>query len=106
MLTECWLALMKKPNNAIKRASRTRAVSKRPSDMGTLRWRKNTALCYQPIMKADTKALKLVRRPAPLDAAPGVEVAELEEYHGLTRDQMLKVHRTTYLSRRLDDKDI
>jgi 2-oxoisovalerate dehydrogenase E1 component len=74
--------------------------------MGTLRWRKNTALCYQPIMKADTKVLKLVRRPAPLDAAPGVEVAELEEYHGLTRDQMLQVYRTMYLSRRLDDKEI
>jgi 2-oxoisovalerate dehydrogenase E1 component len=57
-------------------------------------------------MKADTKVLKLVRRPAPLDAAPGVEVAELEEYHGLTRDQMLQVYRTMYLSRRLDDKEI
>ena len=57
-------------------------------------------------MKADTKVLKLVRRPAPLDAAPGVEDAELEEYHGLTRDQMLQVYRTMYLSRRLDDKEI
>ncbi len=83
-----------------------RYLAARPSDMGTLRWPKNTALCYQPIMKADTKVLKLVRRPAPLDAAPGVEVAELEEYHGLTRDQMLQVYRTMYLSRRLDDKEI
>jgi 2-oxoisovalerate dehydrogenase E1 component len=57
-------------------------------------------------MKADTKVLKLVRRPAPLDAAPGVEVAELEEYHGLTREQMVQVYRTMYLSRRLDDKEI
>ena len=57
-------------------------------------------------MKADTKVLKLVRRPAPLDAAPGVAVAELEEYHGLTREQMLQVYRTMYLSRRLDDKEI
>jgi 2-oxoisovalerate dehydrogenase E1 component len=57
-------------------------------------------------MKADTKVLKLVRRPAPLDAAPGVAVAELEEYHGLTREQMLQVYRSMYLSRRLDDKEI
>src|SRR5213596_1020037 len=57
-------------------------------------------------MKADTKVLKLVRRPAPLDAAPGVAVAELEEYHGLTREQMLQIFRTMYLSRRLDDKEI
>ena len=57
-------------------------------------------------MKTDTKVLKLVRRPAPLDTAPGVAVAELEEYHGLTREQMLQVYRTMYLSRRLDDKEI
>jgi 2-oxoisovalerate dehydrogenase E1 component len=57
-------------------------------------------------MKTDTKVLKLVRRPAALDNAPGVAVAELEEYHGLTREQMLQVFRTMYLSRRLDDKEI
>jgi 2-oxoisovalerate dehydrogenase E1 component len=57
-------------------------------------------------MKTDTKVLKLVRRPAALDNAPGVAVAELEEYHGLTREQMLQVYRTMYLSRRLDDKEI
>ncbi len=57
-------------------------------------------------MKTDTKVLKLVRRPAPLSTAPGVEVAELEEFHGLTREQMVQVYRTMYLSRRLDDKEI
>jgi 2-oxoisovalerate dehydrogenase E1 component len=57
-------------------------------------------------MKTDTKVLKLVRRPAALASGPGVAVAELEEYHGLTRDQMLQVYRTMYLSRRLDDKEI
>jgi 2-oxoisovalerate dehydrogenase E1 component len=57
-------------------------------------------------MRTDTKVLKLVRRPEPLDTAPGIEVAELEEYHGLTREQMLHLYRTMYLSRRLDDKEI
>src|ERR1700720_3371415 len=55
-------------------------------------------------MKADTKVLKLVRRPAPLDAAPGVAVAELEEYHGLTREQKLQVYRPLDLLRRILDK--
>ena len=57
-------------------------------------------------MKADTKVLKLVKRPEPLDGTPGLAVAELEEYHGLTRDQLVQVYHTMYLSRALDDKEI
>src|SRR2546423_2181984 len=57
-------------------------------------------------MKTDLKVLKLVKRFEPLDNAPGIEVAELEEHHGLTREQMIKAYRTMYLSRRLDDKEI
>jgi 2-oxoisovalerate dehydrogenase E1 component len=57
-------------------------------------------------MKPDLKVLKLVKRFEPLDNAPGVEVAELEEHHGLTREQLIKAYRTMYLSRRLDDKEI
>jgi len=57
-------------------------------------------------MKPDLKVLKLVKRFEPLDSAPGVAVAELEEHHGLTREQMIKAYRTMYLSRRLDDKEI
>jgi 2-oxoisovalerate dehydrogenase E1 component len=57
-------------------------------------------------MKADTKVLKLVKRPEPLDTAPGIDIAQLEEFHGLTREQLLHIYRTMYLSRRLDDKEI
>jgi 2-oxoisovalerate dehydrogenase E1 component len=57
-------------------------------------------------MKADTKVLKLVKRHDPLDMTPGVAVAELEEYHGLTRDQLLQVYHTMCLSRALDDKEL
>src|SRR6266478_1585547 len=57
-------------------------------------------------MKPDLKVLKLVKRFEPLGNAPGVAVAELEEHHGLTREQMIKAYRTMYLSRRLDDKEI
>src|SRR6267142_6671999 len=57
-------------------------------------------------MKTDSKILKLVKRPEPLDTAPGVAVAELEAYHGLTREQLLQLYHTMYLSRRLDDKEI
>src|SRR6267142_1524056 len=54
----------------------------------------------------DTKVLKLVKRPEPLDTAPGLAVAELEEYHGLTREHLLHIYHTMYLSRALDDKEI
>jgi 2-oxoisovalerate dehydrogenase E1 component len=57
-------------------------------------------------MKADTKVLKLVKRPEPLDSAPGLAVAELEEFHGLTRDQLLHLYQTMCLSRAVDDKEI
>ena len=57
-------------------------------------------------MKTDSKVLKLVKRPEPLDTAPGVAVAELEAYHGLTREQLLHLYHTMYLSRALDDKEI
>ena len=57
-------------------------------------------------MKPELKVLKLVKRFEPLDNAPGVAVAELEEHHGLTREQMIKAYRLMYLSRRLDDKEI
>ncbi|MDQ2855789.1 MAG: dehydrogenase E1 component subunit alpha/beta [Acidobacteriota bacterium] len=57
-------------------------------------------------MKTEPKILKLVKRPEPLDAAPGVAVAELEAYHGLTREQLLHLYHTMYLSRALDDKEI
>jgi 2-oxoisovalerate dehydrogenase E1 component len=57
-------------------------------------------------MKTDNKILKLVKRPEPLDSAPGVAVAELEAYHGLTREQLLHLYHTMYLSRALDDKEI
>src|SRR5258705_8278876 len=57
-------------------------------------------------MKTDSKILKLVKRPEPLDAAPGVAVAELEAFHGLTRDQLLHLYHTMYMSRALDDKEI
>src|SRR6267143_1632535 len=57
-------------------------------------------------MKTDKKILKLVKRPEPLDTAPGVAVAELEAYHGLTREQLLHLYHTMYLSRALDDKEI
>ncbi|HXM35393.1 MAG TPA: dehydrogenase E1 component subunit alpha/beta [Pyrinomonadaceae bacterium] len=61
---------------------------------------------YRVNMKPDLKVLKLVKRFEPLDNAPGVAVAELEEHHGLTREQLIKAYRTMYLSRRLDDKEI
>ncbi len=54
----------------------------------------------------DQKILKLVKRPEPLDTAPGVAVAELEAFHGLTRDQLMHLYHTMYLSRALDDKEI
>jgi 2-oxoisovalerate dehydrogenase E1 component len=54
----------------------------------------------------EPKILKLVKRPEPLDAAPGVAVAELEAYHGLTREQLLHLYHTMYMSRALDDKEI
>lgn len=57
-------------------------------------------------MKTEPKILKLVKRPEPLDTAPGVAVAELEAYHGLTREQLLHLYHTMYLSRALDDKEI
>ena len=57
-------------------------------------------------MKTDKKILKLVKRPEPLDTAPGVAVAELEAYHGLTREQLLHLYHTMYQSRALDDKEI
>jgi 2-oxoisovalerate dehydrogenase E1 component len=57
-------------------------------------------------MKTDKKILKLVKRPEPLDTAPGVAVAELEAFHGLTREQLLHLYHTMYLSRALDDKEI
>ena len=57
-------------------------------------------------MKTDSKILKLVKRPEPLDTAPGVAVAELEAYHGLTREHLLQLYHTMYLSRALDDKEI
>jgi 2-oxoisovalerate dehydrogenase E1 component len=57
-------------------------------------------------MKTDTKVLKLVKRDEPLDSAPGVDVAEVTEHHGLSRTQLLHVYRVMYLSRRLDDKEI
>src|SRR5882762_6455495 len=57
-------------------------------------------------MKTDKKILKLVKRPEPLDSAPGVAVAELEAYHGLTREQLVHLYYTIYLSRALDDKEI
>ncbi len=57
-------------------------------------------------MKTDKKILKLVKRPEPLDTAPGVAVAELEAFHGLTRDQLLHLYQTMYQSRALDDKEI
>jgi 2-oxoisovalerate dehydrogenase E1 component len=57
-------------------------------------------------MKTDSKILKLVKRPEPLDSAPGVAVIELEAFHGLTRDQLLHLYHTMYLSRALDDKEI
>lgn len=57
-------------------------------------------------MKTDSKILKLVKRPEPLDLAPGVAVAELEAYHGLTREQLLHLYHTMYMSRALDDKEI
>lgn len=57
-------------------------------------------------MKTEPKILKLVKRPEPLDTAPGVAVAELEAFHGLTREQLLQLYHTMYLSRALDDKEI
>src|SRR5262249_28462457 len=57
-------------------------------------------------MKTDSKVLKLVKRPEPLDSAPGVAVAEVEAYHGLSREQLLQLYHTMYLSRALDDKEI
>src|SRR3954453_1113290 len=57
-------------------------------------------------MKTDSKILKLVKRPEPLDSGPGVAVAELEAFHGLTHSQLLHLYHTMYMSRALDDKKI
>src|SRR5450432_3754242 len=102
----CSRALTKRADVATRREPLTSAVSKSPTVTGIPAWPKNIAKRYRVNMKPDLKVLKLVKRFEPLDNAPGVAVAELEEHHGLTREQMIRLYRTMYLSRRLDDKEI
>ena len=45
---------------------------------------------------------RAIRQPAPLAPADKGE----SEYHGLSREQMLSIYRTMYLSRKIDDKEI
>src|SRR5258706_4097853 len=105
MPTACWRALTRKLGSVMRPALPINASFMQPWGMGIPRWPRNIERLYQLSMKTDTKVLKLVRRPAALDNSPGVAVAELEEYHGLTREQLLRVYRTMYLSRRMDDKE-
>src|ERR1700687_1098464 len=93
-LTGCWPALTRKPDDAMRRGPLTNAVSKSPAVTGIPAWPQNIVRHYRANMKPDLKVLKLVKRFEPLDNAPGVAVAELEEHHGLTREQMLKAYRT------------
>ncbi|MGH9968992.1 MAG: alpha-ketoacid dehydrogenase subunit alpha/beta [Pyrinomonadaceae bacterium] len=45
-------------------------------------------------------------RPIPVSAALAPAAKERRDFHGLTREQMVGIYRTMYLSRKLDDKEI
>ena len=84
----------------------TNVVSKSPVVTDIRAWPKSIVKPCRVNMKPDLKVLKLVKRVRAAGQRPGVAVAELEEHHGLTREQLIKAYRTMYLSRRLDDKEI
>src|SRR5438876_10156610 len=45
-------------------------------------------------------------KPRPRKSAPPIAVAKPRERPQLSREEMLKIYRTMYLSRKLDDKEI
>lgn len=45
-------------------------------------------------------------RPMPVSAALAPAAEERRDFHGLSREQMVGIYRTMYLSRKLDDKEI
>src|SRR5215472_11048841 len=102
----CWHAPTNEPTGGPRRGLRMKRASWPRAGTDIRVWPTNIAASWQQNMKTDTKVLKLVRRPSPLDGTPGVEVAGLEEFHGLTRESLLHIYRNMYLSRRLDDKEL
>ena len=62
----------------------------------------------QPERAAAPKPMPVVQRvkPRPPKSSPPIAVAKPRERPQLSREEMLKIYRTMYLSRKLDDKEI
>src|SRR5947209_7791710 len=60
----------------------------------------------EPLMKTDTKILKLVRRTETMSSVATNAAIDAREESGLDREQMIGIYRMMYMSRRIDDKEI